>query len=62
MPIRLVNGVSEDEGRVEVFYNDQWGTVCDDGFNDEACMVVCRQLPGLRLETERTMNSWNCLI
>ncbi|XP_063804538.1 HHIP-like protein 1 [Pseudophryne corroboree] len=42
--VRLANGQRPDRGRVEIFINGEWGTVCDDLWNTKAATVVCRQL------------------
>ena len=42
--IRLVDGASPNEGRVEICFNNLWGTICDDLWGFEEAEVVCRQL------------------
>ena len=42
--MRLAGGANKLEGRIEIFYNNEWGTVCDDLWDLRDATVVCRQL------------------
>ena len=43
--VRLAGGSDPNSsGRVEFCYGGVWGTVCDDGFDNNDAQVVCRQL------------------
>ena len=42
--VRLVGGGSKNQGRVEICYDNQWGTVCHSSWSITDARVVCRQL------------------
>uniref|UniRef100_A0A8D1ZSG1 SRCR domain-containing protein n=1 Tax=Sus scrofa TaxID=9823 RepID=A0A8D1ZSG1_PIG len=42
--VRLVGGSGPHEGRVEIFHDGQWGTVCDDRWELRGGLVICRSL------------------
>ena len=42
--VRLLEGSTSREGRVEVCRSNMWGTVCHSGWTVEDARVVCRQL------------------
>ena len=57
--LRLVGGEVGHEGRLEIYYDGQWGTVCDDYWTDHESEVACRQLgyPGAESNTGRFLRA-----
>ena len=52
--VRLIGGDGPYQGRVEIFHDNQWGTVCDDGWGIDDSNVVCRQLGFVGAESHHT--------
>ena len=42
--VRLVGGVTDNEGTVEVCLNNAWGTICHNSWSSDDASVVCGQL------------------
>ncbi len=42
--IRLVDGITKLEGRVEICKDNEWGTVCHAYWDKPDARIVCRQL------------------
>uniref|UniRef100_A0A8C8UB53 CD163 antigen n=1 Tax=Peromyscus maniculatus bairdii TaxID=230844 RepID=A0A8C8UB53_PERMB len=44
LSLRVTDGVSKCSGRLEVKFQGEWGTVCDDDWDSQDASVVCKQL------------------
>ncbi|XP_070705976.1 scavenger receptor cysteine-rich type 1 protein M130-like [Pempheris klunzingeri] len=43
-PIRLVNGTNRCSGRLELYHEGQWGSVCDDKWGMQEATVACQEM------------------
>ena len=50
--LRLIGERDNSSGQIEFCYEGNWGTVCDDSWDENDARVVCRQL-GLPTEGDR---------
>lgn len=58
--VRLVNGRMPSEGRVEICFNGNWGTICHYGWSQANAAVVCSQLgyPSEGKKGEESLLRW----
>ncbi|XP_038054128.1 deleted in malignant brain tumors 1 protein-like isoform X2 [Patiria miniata] len=48
--LRLVDGDGKRSGRVEIYHDDVWGAICDNGWDMKEASIVCHQLGFLEAE------------
>ena len=42
--LRLIGGTGNGNGRLEIYRNGRWGTICSNDWDKNATQVACRQL------------------
>ena len=64
--MRLLDGRRASEGHVEVCLNGEWGTICDDHWDNRNAGVICamlgyhRESEHLHLISDGLFNSISC--
>ena len=48
LPVRLADGKDQYSGRVEIYRNGVWGTVCNSNWTETNGRIVCQQLFDIR--------------
>ena len=43
-PVRLAGGSTPYEGRLEIFHDGRWGTVCNNAFDTSAAKIICNSI------------------
>lgn len=42
--ISLAGGSNEGQGTLQVYHENQWGTICDDNFDVNDAKVICKMI------------------
>lgn len=42
--VSLSGGSNEGQGTIQIYHENQWGTICDDGFDVNAAKVICKMI------------------
>ena len=53
--LRVVDGDGVLSGRVEIYHDNTWGAICDNGWDLKEAKIVCHQLGFLEAEEATTV-------
>ena len=61
-PVQLVDGATTNEGRLQIYYNNEWGTVCDDHWTNYEATVVCKSLGYPGVDSNHFLMRYTCVL